>query len=182
MKLYRLIVVGLSLILASRVEAQVSFAVDASFNTGIGKGGEFKSDEVESIRVAASLTRRVNDRFSLFAELAADPVVNNGDKLVCVPSTRGGCAPRYPAFVSGSAILGVESGRGKSRVEVRAGVGGGAVGASGTLVGAIVSQADVGLFPVWHAGVVLGWRSMIIPRFKGDRLGVNAALIGIRLR
>jgi hypothetical protein len=186
MKLRRLIVGAVVLLPVSTVlgaQSRTSFAVDGSINPGIGKGGEFKDDGTASWRVAASLTRSGAGRLGMFAELAADPTsLMTGDKLTCVPSTRGGCAPRFPSFSGASALLGVESGRGKSRFEVRAGIGGGVVSSNHTRVGAVITQADAGLFPLWHAGVVLGWRAAIIPRFRGDRLTVRSAVVGIRLR
>jgi hypothetical protein len=185
MKLSRLIVGALALFPASTLlgQSRTSFALDASVNAGSGRGGEFKDDEIASWRIAASLTRSVAGRVGMFAELAADPnSLMNADKAVCIPSTRGGCAPSFPDFSSASALIGVESGRAKSRFEVRAGIGGGVVSSNHTRVGAVVTQADAGLFPLQHAGLVFGWRAAIIPRFRGDRLTVRSAVVGIRLR
>lgn len=166
----------------SHAQSKYSFAVDASANPSEAKGGEYKNDFVTSVRGAASLTRTMNARISMFAEVAVDPASATNTDKDCIPSSRGGCAPPYPAFTSASALLGVVSGRERSWFEVRAGVGGGVVSHDGTQVGAVVSQADLGLFPVRHLGLVLGWRATIIPRFQGDRLTIRSALVGLRLR
>jgi hypothetical protein len=43
-------------------------------------------------------------------------------------------------------------------------------------------RGGVGLFPLRHAGVVLGWRAIIVPRFRHDRLTLGSAVVGLRLR
>jgi hypothetical protein len=186
MKLRRVMVgaiVSLSVSSTVFAQAKTSFAIDGSINPGTGKGGEFKDGDSWSWRVAASLTRTLTPRIGVFMEVAADPSsLSNGDFAVCIPSSRGGCAPGFPAFSSASAVLGLESGRQEGRFEVRAGVGGGMVSANHLRVGAVVTQADLGLFPLWHAGLVLGWRETIIPKFNGDRLSITSALVGLRLR
>lgn len=163
-------------------QGRTSFALDGSVNVGAGKGGEFKNDDFASWRVGASLARGINTKVGMFAELAADPTsLITGDKLNCVPSSRGGCAPAFPKFSSASLLLGAMSARDRW-FEVRGGVGGAVLASDHTYVGGIASQADVGLFPLRHAGVVLGWRAIIVPRFRHDRLTLGSAVVGLRLR
>ena len=163
-------------------QGQTSFAVDASVNVGAGKGGEFKNDDFASWRVGASLARGIDKKVGMFAELAVDPTsLITGDKLNCVPSTRGGCAPAFPKFSSASLQFGATSARDRW-FEVRGGVGGAVLSSDHTYVGGVVSQADVGLFPLRHAGIVLGWRAIIVPRFRHDRLTLGSAVVGLRLR
>ena len=166
----------------SSARAQTSFAVDASVNVGTGKGGEFKNDDFASWRVGASLARGINKKVGMFGELAIDPTsLITGDKLNCVPSSRGGCAPAFPKFSSASLLLGAMSARDRW-FEARGGVGGAVLSSEHTYVGGLVSQADVGLFPLRHAGIVLGWRAIIVPRFRHDRLTLGSAVVGLRLR
>jgi hypothetical protein len=185
MKLPSLIVgafVVASLSTLSSARAQTSFALDGSVNVGIGKGGEFKDNDYSSWRVGASLARGISKKAGVFAELAVDPTsLTNGDKLNCVPSSRGGCAPAFPKFSGASLLLGAMSGRDRW-FEVRGGVGGALLMSDHTYVGGVVSQADVGLFPLRHAGIVLGWRAIIVPRFRHDRLTLGSAVVGLRLR
>src|SRR4051812_43204700 len=92
-------------------QAASSFAVDASVNVGAGKGGEFKNDDFASWRVGASLARGINKNVGVFGELAVDPTsLMTGDKLICVPSSRGGCAPAFLKFSSASLLFGAMSG------------------------------------------------------------------------
>lgn len=177
------LVLSSSLPALSSAQAGTSFAVDASVNVGAGKGGEFKNDDFASWRVGASLARGITKKAGMFAELAVDPTsLTTGEKLNCIPSSRGGCAPAFPKFSSASLLLGAMSGRDRW-FEVRAGVGGAVLSSEQhTYVGGIVSQADVGLFPLRHAGVVLGWRAIIVPRFRHDRLTLGSAVVGLRLR
>jgi hypothetical protein len=171
-----------SLTALSSVQAQTSFAVDGSVNVGAGKGGEFKNDDLASWRVGASLSRGITKKVGMFGELAVDPTsLITGDKLNCVPSSRGGCAPAFPKFSSASLLLGAMSSRDRW-FEVRGGVGGAVLASDHTYVGGIVSQADVGLFPLRHMGLVLGWRAIIVPKFRHDRLTLGSAVVGVRIR
>ncbi len=176
------LIVGALVLSSVSAQAQTSFAIDGSVNVGTGKGGEFKNDDYSSWRVGASLARVINKKVGMFAELAVDPAtLTSGEKLNCVPSSRGGCAPIFPRFSSASLLLGAMSGRDRW-FEVRGGVGGAVLAADNTIVGGVVSQADVGLFPMRHAGIVLGWRAIIVPRFRQDRLTLGSAVVGLRLR
>ena len=174
--------VTLSLPGLADAQARTSFAVDASVNVGAGRGGEFKNDDFASWRVGASLARAINKKVGMFGEIAVDPTsLITGDKLSCVPSSRGGCAPAFPKFSSASLLIGAMSARDRW-FEVRGGAGGAILASDHTYVGGIVSQADVGLFPLRHAGIVLGWRAIMVPRFRHDRLTLGSAVVGLRLR
>ncbi len=185
MKLSRLIVGTLlsSLLpICLGAQARTSFAFDASVNVGVGKGGEFKDDDYGSVRVAASVARGAPKKIGMFAELAVDPLaLSDGSTLVCLPSSRGGCAPPFPSFTAASLLIGAMSSRDRW-FEVRAGIGGAIVAEHTTRVGGIVTQADVGMFPVRHVGLVLGWRAIIIPRFRQDKLTLGSAVVGLRIR
>jgi hypothetical protein len=163
-------------------QARTSFALDASVNLGVGKGGEFKDDDYGSVRVAASVARGVSKKIGMFAELAVDPLaLSDGSSLVCLPSSRGGCAPPFPSFTAASLLIGAMSSRDRW-FEVRAGIGGAIAAEHNTRVGGIVTQADVGLFPMRHLGLVLGWRAIVIPRFRHDKLTLGSAVVGLRIR
>jgi hypothetical protein len=164
-------------------QSRTSFAVDLSLGGGVGSGGEYHSTDVITARIAGSLTHQPAQGVGKFLELAAEPLGSlEGDKLTCVPSSRGGCTPRFPDFSSVTLLAGVISGRTNGHVELRAGLGGGIASFEHTRVGVLVGQADVAFFPIRHAGIVLAGRSHIIPRFRGDHLTTRVILVGLRFR
>jgi hypothetical protein len=126
-------------------------------------------------------------RFGFFADLAIDaPSIHLSDRpVVCYPSG-GGCSNSYPELL-GLTVTGGLIAQRTNRIEARLGVGGGAfiadpTGLRGTRVGAVLSQADVTLFPIPHLGLIAGTRWVVVPRYHGDRLSILPWAIGLRLR
>jgi len=167
----------------SDAQARTSVAVDATVGGGRGKGGEYWDREIGGARLAASVRRWRSPRFALFGELSMDWLaITMGHDLVCYPSSRGGCMDPYPALSGPAAIIGVATRNSDRGLEARLGVGGGAYVADGTRVGATVSQLDATFFPLVHAGVVLGARWIVVPRYRSDKLSMLTWSFGLRLR
>ena len=162
-------------------------SIDATVGAGFGKGGEFYDRHLQGARIAASLRRSSLTRFGFFGELAIDALSLTSDHLtVCYPNPRGaGCLDSYPELW-GATVTGGLTAQPTDRIEARLGVGGGAFIADptgrGTRVGAVLSQADVTLFPIPHLGVIAGARWIVVPRYRSDRLSILPWAIGLRLR
>ena len=93
---------------------------------------------------------------------------------------------RYPELLGLTVTAGFIAQR-TNRIEARLGFGAGAfivdpTGLRGTRVGAMLSQADVTLFPVTHIGLIAGARWIAVPRYHGDRLSVFPWALGLRFR
>jgi hypothetical protein len=172
-------------LVAERVPAQArtSAAVDATVGIGVGKGGEYIDRAIAGGRLAASLRRWQTPHTGVFGELSMDWLaVSMGHDLVCGPSPRGGCVTPYPELSGPAATVGVVTGRTDGRFEARLGAGGGAYGADGTRVGAVVSQLDASVFPVSHVGLIAGARWIVVPRYRSDKLSMVTCAFGLRLR
>lgn len=168
-------------------QARTTIAVDATVGAGFGRGGEFSDRGLSSARIAASLRRSSPTRFGFFGELAIDaPSIHLSDRPVVCYLSGGGCLGSYPELL-GLTVTGGLIAQRTNRIEARLGVGGGAfiadpTGLRGTRVGAVLSQADVALFPITHIGVIAGGRWVVVPRYHGDRLTVFPWTLGLRFR
>jgi len=168
-------------------QSRTTIAVDASLGAGLGRGGEFFDRDLRSARIAASLRRSGPTHFGFFGDLAIDaPSIHLSDRpIVCYPSG-GRCLGSYPELL-GLTVTGGLMAQRTNRIEARLGVGGGAfiadpTGLRGTRVGAVLSQADVTVFPAPHLGLIAGARWVVVPRYRGDRLSILPWAIGLRLR
>lgn len=164
-------------------QSNPSFAVDATTGAGQGNGGEFFDRGIGGVRLAVSVSGTRDARLSPYVEIAKDWLALGMDHiLICYPSTRGGCIKPYPDLRGIELILGGLL-RPTPRVELRAGVGGGAFEASeGPRVGGIVGQADATVRVSNHIGVLLGTRYVVLPRYIGDRLWTMPWAFGLRVR
>lgn len=165
----------------SAAQGRTTMAVDAALGAGFGKGGEFYGRNQHSGRIAVSVRRSRPTQVGFFGEVALDAVLPSGDLLVCYRSPRGGCLQRFPDFW-GPTLTGGLIAQPIDRFEARLGVGGGALSAGGTRVGAAVSQLDMAFFPVSHIGLTAGTRWIVVPRYRGDKLSVLPWAIGLRFR
>lgn len=174
---------GLSFVVARAAIGQTtrSWTFDAAVGGSHGRGGDFidKGDMGSRLAVGANVTR---GRTGLYAELSYDwfGMIGSHD-IVCYVSSRGGCKQGYPEL-SGPAISVGALARPSNRTELRLGLGGAAYEANDTRVGAIIAAADAAAYPAQHIGVVAGFRSVAIPRYRGDRISIRAIMTGIRLR
>jgi hypothetical protein len=165
-------------------QGRTTMAFDATVGAGFGKGGEFYDRDLTGARIAASVRHSSSTRFGFFGELAIDALsLTSGHVAVCYFSSRGGCMPYYPELW-GPTVTGGLIAQPTDRIEARLGVGGGAFIDYGTRRGAaaVVSQADVTVFPVRHVGLIAGARWVALPRYDGDRLSILPWAIGLRFR
>src|SRR5262245_41938838 len=163
-------------------QGATTVAVDATVGAGFGKGGEFYHRTLQGARIAASLRHTSPKHFGFFGEVAIDALsIGSGDLAICYFDPRGGCLPVYPELW-GPTLTGGLIAQPADWVEARVGVGGGAYLASGAHVGAVVSQADVTLFPVRRIGLIAGARWIAVPRYHGDRLSILPWAVGLRFR
>lgn len=180
-----LLFVALLLVAAYPAGAQAtqSFAVDATIGNGRANGGEFRDRHIGGVRLAASVSGSRDAKLSPYAEIARDWLaLGMGHILICYESTRGGCIQPYPELRGMELIVGGLL-RPTPRIELRAGVGGGAFHASeGPQVGGIVVQADGTVRASDHIGVLLGTRYVVLPRYIGDRLWTMPWAFGLRVR
>jgi hypothetical protein len=171
----------------SLAQGRTSMSVDATLGAGFGRGGEYFDRDLGSARIAASLRRSSTTHFGFFGELAIDaPSIHLSDRpVVCYPSGAG-CLGSYPELL-GLTVTGGLIVQHTRRIEARLGAGGGTfiadpTGLRGTRVGAVVSQADVSVFPATHLGLIGGARWIAVPRYHGDRLSVFPWAVGLRFR
>jgi len=163
-------------------QERITTAVDATVGGGFGNGGEFYDRSLQGARLAVSVRRSDPTRFGFFGELAIDALsITSSHVAVCYPSPRGGCLASYPDLLGPTLTGGLIVQR-ADRIEARLGVGGGAFVGDGVRLGAVVSQADVAVFPVTHIGVIAGTRWVVLPRYRGDHLTIVPWAIGIRIR
>jgi hypothetical protein len=164
-------------------QSNPSFAVDATTGGGRANGGEFRDRHIGGVRLAVNVSGSRDAKLSPYVEIAKDWLaLSMGHTLMCYESTRGGCIKHFPDLRGTELILGGLL-RPSPRVELRAGVGGGAFQApEGPRVGGIVVQADASVRASDHIGVLLGTRYVVLPRYLGDRLWTMRWAFGLRVR
>ncbi|HEY9228536.1 MAG TPA: hypothetical protein VIP11_17915 [Gemmatimonadaceae bacterium] len=157
-------------------------SVELSTGTALGGGGVFRDRDLYGARVAVGFRVLRPGSFAVFADLVGDAVgFETGHTADCRPSPRGGCLESYPTFAGAHGLVGI-MGQPNGAVEWRAAIGGGAYRGDGATVGGVVAQADVGIFPFSHLGGFAGVRTIVIPRFRHDRLWMIPWMIGVRVR
>jgi hypothetical protein len=186
-KLLELLVLVGALTAATSVSAQsrVSATGEAAMALGHGGGGEYRERGIGGFQFAASVRFRRSAAVSVFGEITRESLgfIAGGD-AICVVSPHGGCVPRYPSFGGVAATAGLLF-RDGADGEWRAGVGMGAFSTDDrghTRVGALLGQLDGAEFPFEHVGITLGVRSVLLPRFRGDRLWIVPVSLGLRVR
>lgn len=164
-------------------QSKPSFAVDATTGGGRANGGEFFDRGIGGVRLAVSVSGSRDAKLSPYAEIAKDWLgLSMGHKAICYESARGGCIQPYPDLRGIELIVGGVL-RPTPRVELRAGVGGGAFWSpEGPRVGGIVGQADATVRVSNHIGVLLGTRYVVLPRYIDDRLWTMPVAFGLRVR
>jgi len=101
---------------------------------------------------------------------------------VCLLDPAGSCAPSFPAFLSGGALVGLQGG-GARTPSVRAMAGpvyfhapddGGALGLQG--------MVDVATPRLGRTALVLSLRHSVLPSFHDDRVGITSVGFGLRIQ
>jgi len=164
-------------------QARTSIAVDAMASSGSGRGGAFVDRQLVGARLGISVHRWRAARWGAFLEGSFDGLdMTTGHKTSCLQHPGGGCMPPFPDFAGAAVVGGLAAARADRRLELRAGLGVAAYAADdGPRVGAFLGQLDAAAFPIAHVGLVLGARWIVIPRYRGDRLGVVPWTLGFRI-
>jgi hypothetical protein len=178
-------------LLVREAAAQYHFPVstEASFGFRVGHGGTYATrsgaaiDVVLGYRLRDTPTGTLIGAFNLGVQ---SPVTSD---LVCIPIgpiSNGECAPEFPIFFSGGALLGVQRGSART-ASARLLVGptyylplgshhdaGGAIGLQG--------RVDASTPPWMHTAVVASLRHSVLPSFRGDALGITSFGLGLRIQ
>lgn len=172
----------LSAIGAPDSPAQIPVSVEASFGWGTGTGGTYTNrgapqlDLTLGLRVADTPAGRIVGGLTVGVPL---PVART---LECLLLANGECAPHFPQFFSGGALLGMQWGSARSAslralagpVYYRALEGSGAVGFQGRL--------DLATPPLMHTALIAPVQSSVLPSFQGNTLGITSAALGLRFQ
>ncbi len=158
-------------------------SLELSMGDAFGSGGVYRYRHLDGgARIAVGLRVVRPQSVGGFVEIAGDALdLGAAYTTDCPPSPRGGCLRPYPAFFGVSGVAGV-IGTPSTEFEWRAAIGGGAYGAGGTRVGAVVTHVDVAGYPFAHLGLVAGVRAIVIPSYRHDRLWMIPWMLGVRIR
>ena len=185
-----LLAVGIgSLCLVAPASGQSLRSVALDFRVGIveGRGGDFVERDLNAAQIDLSGAVPITQSFGVFGSLGYDwfgrIMPAYGDVCVVRPpgNTSSGCIPSFPAGNGPSLTLGGAFALGTT-VEFRAGLGAAALSLANTGVRGVLAEGEAALFPVASLGLVVRARSVTIPRYRGDRLGLAHLSLGIRLR
>jgi hypothetical protein len=193
--MHRFLVLCLALVsgtmLAGSAAAQYHFPVstEASFGFRVGHGGTYTTRSGAAIDVVLGYRLRDTPAGTLIGAFnlgVQSPVTSD---LVCIPVgpiANGECAPNFPIFFSGGALLGVQRGSARTAsARILAGPtyylplgsdhdAGGALGLQG--------RVDVSTPPWMHTAVVASLRHSVLPSFRGDPLGITSFGLGLRIQ
>ena len=164
-----------------------SVALDARVGVAEGRGGDFVDRDLNAAQIDVSGAVPITKSLGIFASLGYDwfghIIPAYGDVCVVRPpgSTSSGCIPSFPAGNGPSLTLGGAFALGTT-VELRAGLGAAAFSLANTRVHGVLAEGEAAFFPVTSIGFVARTRSVTIPRYRGDRLGLANLSLGIRLR
>ena len=169
--------------LAGPVSAQrLAPSLDVGLGFGTGLGGDFEARGGVAFEALAGFRVRPAPGSAVVAALAAGMQGPLGGSDDCVPHPSGGCVPDFPILYSAAALLGWEkaSARGPS-FRMLAGPGYYEVDEGGGTLG-LQSRLDVATAPLLHVALVAWARGAVLPRVRGDALGLAAVGLGLRLR
>jgi hypothetical protein len=159
-----------------------ALSVEAAAGLGTGGGGEYSSGAGFVLDAAVALRARLTRRGAVLVGFAvgAQGPPGGGDDCILAPSGR--CVPDFPLFYSTAAFLGWEiAGYQGPSVRALAGPayyradeGGAALGLQG--------RVDVATPALLHVALVASVRGTVLPNYRGDALGLVAAVVGVRLQ
>jgi hypothetical protein len=169
--------------LGSEAAAQSHLPVSTEISVGfrVGHGGTYVNrggaalDLVLGYRLGESPAGTLIGALTLGAQT---PVTST---LQCL-GVESGCAPEFPAFVSGGALLGVQ--RGSARTFSARALAGPVYHLSNHDAQALGVQGrvDVSTPPWRHTAVVASLRHAALPSFRGEPLGMTSFGVGIRIQ
>ena len=165
----------------SGAQTPQGWSADAAIGAGTGHSRDYFDEGRTAARLAAAKRVLLRDKLAVYFEAGYDWLGFLEVPLACPLSSDGGCRPRFPSIAGPSVSTGLVFAP-WSRLEARAGIGGGAYSVDGTLVGSAVGQFDVAAFPAAHIGLVLGTRFIVVPRYRRDRITIIPFMVGLRVR
>ena len=179
-----------NLALAAQAAAQQHFPVstEATFGFRVGHGGTYVNYGGAALDVVLGYRLRDTSAGPLILglNLGAQSPVTSGLECLMIGST-GECAPEFPAFLSGGALLGVQRGSSARTASARVLAGpiyyyplgsdhdaGGAFG--------LQARADVSTPPWMHTAVVASLRHSGLPSYRGESIGITSFGVGLRIQ
>lgn len=175
-----------SLASAPDAAAQQHFPVstEASLGFRVGHGGSYVNHGGAALDVVLGYRLRGTSAGPLILglNLGAQAPVTGGDACLLIDSP-GKCAPDFPVFFSGGALVGVQRGSSARTASSRILAGptyyhtmdrGGAL--------ALQARADVSTPPWMHTAIVASLRHSVLPSFRGEALGITSFGIGLRIQ
>ena len=164
--------------------AQARSPVSVQVSAGVvhGSGGFYVDRGGAALEAVGAVRLRQTSAGMLVAGVtlgAQSPMVVED---VCLLDPAGDCAPSFPAFLSGGALLGLQGGSGR-KPAVRAMAGpvyfhapddGGALGVQG--------MVDVATPRLGRTALVLSLRHSVLPSFHDDRVGITSVGFGLRIQ
>lgn len=175
-----------NLALATDAAAQQHFPVstEASFGFRVGHGGSYVNHGGAALDVVLGYRLRGSSAGPLILglNLGAQTPVTSEDACRLISST-GECAPDFPVFFSGGALVGVQRGSSAQTASARILAGptyyhtmdrGGALG--------LQARADVSTPPWMHTAIVASLRHSVLPSFRGEALGITSFGVGLRIQ
>ena len=173
--------------LAGETAAQQHLPVstEASFGFRMGHGGAYASRSGAALDIVLGYRLRDTPAGTLIGGLnlrVQAPMTLD----ICRVLPGGECAPEFPAFFSGGALMGVQRGSARTAsARVLAGPtyylplgsdhdAGGALGLQG--------RVDVSTPPWNHTAVVASLRHSVVPRFQGEAVGITSFGLGLRIQ
>jgi hypothetical protein len=173
---------------ASAVSGQAlrSLALDARAGIVQGRGGDFVDRGLGAAQVDVSGAVPIGRNAGVYVSLGYDwfgPIIPSyGDTCRIRPGNpSGGCLPSFPAGGGSTLTIGGAFALGTA-LELRAGLGAGAFSLANTRVGGVLAEGEAAFFPMAGLGIVARTRSVAIPRYHGDRLGLAHLSLGLRFR
>ena len=164
--------------------AQARSPVSVQVSAGVvhGSGGFYVDRGGAALEAVGAVRLRQTPAGMLVAGVtlgAQSPMVVED---VCLLDPAGSCAPSFPAFLSGGALVGLQGG-GARTPSVRAMAGpvyfhapddGGALGVQG--------MVDVATPRLGRTALVLSLRHSVLPSFHDDRVGITSVGFGLRIQ
>jgi hypothetical protein len=171
-------------ILAPETAAQDPVAVtpEASVGFSVGSGGTYVHRAGPSLDLMLGMRMQETPAGTLVGGFTIGVPLPVARPLICILLPSGECAPEFPQFFSGGALLGVQRGSAQGpSARILAGPTyyyghrrSGALGLQGRL--------DMATPPFLHTSVVASLRGAVLPSFEEETLGITSFGLGLRIQ
>jgi hypothetical protein len=167
---------------AAAAQSRLPDSVEGSIGMRAGHGGTYVNRGGVAVDGVLAYYLRPTSFGTLLGGVAVGAQsVAPARTLECLLLPDGGCAPNFPAFFSGSALVGVHYGSTRTAsARLWAGPtyhqaleGGAALGLLGRL--------DVATPPWQQMAVVASVRRAVLPSFRGEAVGITSFGVGLRI-